>query len=149
MKSLRESLFDKDLVKKDLTIRDTYELLDTCRGINISTSGFNIGQMFDINKLNKYARAYELHLQRASDSLQKLIGVIADLPAPNLKNWRRDGWDDLAKKTLSKYIKSAWKQEWNNKVDIDLVYYANDRLGIVIDIDHGEGEFEFVFEPIN
>ena len=147
MKSLQESLFDKDLVKKDLTIRDTYELLDTNRGM--TAVGFPIGQMFDINKLNKYARAYELPLQRASDSLQKLIGVIADLPVPDIKNYRKNGWDDLAKKILSKYIKSTWKQEWNNKVDIDLVYYANDYLGFIIGFGHGEGEFEFVFKPIN
>lgn len=84
MKSLIESLFDNDLIKKDLTIRDACEL--DAGNLGLRTYGFSIGQMFNVGKLSKYPNPYTDYHLSGINSLDHLIGIIMDQPMPTKSN---------------------------------------------------------------
>ena len=147
MKSLQESLFDKDLMKKDLTIRSAYDLLDNSRGT--AASGFPIGQMFNVDKIAKYPNPYTNYHLSGINSLDHLIGIIMDQPVPTKSDVKTSDhkWCENLKKVLTKYVKRSWKMEWENKISIYLIQYNKDCIGIGIDFNKGTGNFEFVFKP--
>lgn len=147
MKSLKESLFDKDLAKKDLTIRDVCDLLDNNRGA--AAWGFPIGQMFNIDKIAKYPNPYTNYHLSGINALDHLIGIIMDQPMPSKSNIKTSDhkWCENLKKVLTKYIKRSWKNEWDKKIKIYLLEYPNNCFGVNINFDNNSGAFEFLFKP--
>ena len=147
MKSLKESLFDSNLVKKDLTIRDVWDLLDNDRGA--VASGFPIGQMFNVDKVAKYPNPYTDYHLSGINTLDHFIGIIMDQPIPTKSNIKTSDhkWCENLKKVLTKYVGRAWKDEWDKKIKIYLIGYPNNCFGVGIDFDKGTGNFEFIFKP--
>jgi len=149
MKSLQESLFDKDLTKKDLTIRDVCDLLDVGEGIR--AYGFSIGQMFNVDKIAKYPNPYiDYHLS-GINSLDYLIGIIMDQPMPTKSNIKTSDhkWCENLKKVLTKYVRRPWRDEWDKKIKIYLISYPINYFGVNVDFDNNTGGFEFMFKPKN
>ena len=135
MKSLKESLFDSDLVKKSITIRDVCDLLDNNRGGAVA-SGFAIGQMFNVDKLAKYPNPYTNYHLSGINTLDHLIGIIMDQPMPtksNIKISDRKWCNDL-KKVLTKYIKRSWKDEWEKKINVYLIIMKQNQMKKIIKI---------------
>ena len=149
MKSLVESLFDKDLVKRKLTIRDGYKIMDT---VGIQTSGFHIGQMFDPVKLEHYPNKYDVDYIVITSAMTGLLGIIVDQPIPKDND---EKWSDNLKKILTKYIKRSWKKEWDENIDIENVEIklSNKKTkGIIVLIKMNDGLDGYImlsFEPIS
>jgi hypothetical protein len=149
---MTESLFDKDLVKKDLTIRDVYDLVTLGRGV--SAYGFSIGQMFNVGKVSKYPNPYTNYHLSGINSLDHLIGIIMDQPIPTKSNIKTSDhkWCENLKKILTKYVGRNWKDEWDKKkkkIKIYLIEYPDNYFGVNIDFDNSTGGFEFTFKPIS
>ena len=147
MKSLQESLFDKDLMKKDLTIRDVCDLLTSGKGV--SAYGFSIGQMFNVGKVSKYPNPYTNYHLSGINSLDHLIGIIMDQPMPTKSNIKISDhkWCENLKKVLTKYVRRPWKDEWDKKIKIYLIEYSDNYFGVNIDFDNNTGGYEFAFKP--
>lgn len=145
MKSLQESLFDQDLVDKEITIRQLYKLLPSNRGL--SAMGMPIGQMFSVDKLNKYPHSFDTG-RTVSSAFEKLVGIIVDMPVPTKEDViasRHSKWSKDLKNKLSKYVKRDWRMEFE-KVDIYLeVFDHKELLNIDIDYNNGAGIFSFIF----
>ena len=144
MKSLQESLFDKDLVKKELTLRETSCILAGNRGI--MATGVPIGFMFKSSKLRNYSNPYYSVL--LADSMSGLLGIITDMSVPKRDTRSLDQWTEELKHKLSKYINHPWIIEFNNKVEINFYFDLpnKDCYSVNIDYGNGEGTYEFVFK---
>lgn len=149
MKSLQESLFD-DNIKKDLTIRQACDLADEPGIRGIRADGVPVGYLFDIKKLLKYPNPLEL--TNRLDSVNCLIGIIADQPIPSKSsNSELEKWGENMKKVLSKYVARTWRKEWDDKIE---VYIKNWSAGsftgyfsVIISYDGEAGTYEFIFKP--
>ena len=148
MKSLKESLFDNN-IKKELTIRDVYELDRTSTGFGVTLHGVPIDHFFDIKKLLKYPNPYILSNVAVIASMVHLLGIVADQPAPIKSTIKTSDhkWCENLKKILTGYIKRSWKDEWDKKINIYLIEYPNNCFGVSIDYGNGDGSYEFRFKP--
>ena len=146
MKSLQESLFD-DNIKKEVTIRQAYCLVAGRDGFE--AYGFEIGQMFNPNKLCNYPDPYYPDMYAAG--IAGLLGIIVDQTPPTRKDLLVKGqseWGAELKKKLSKYVSRPWKQEWEDKVMIKVDSFAmNGRvISIEINLDNGMGVYRLTFK---
>ena len=160
MKSLRESLFDKDLVKKDLKFRDAYDLL--IRGIDDPLAGCTgtrawgmpIGQMFSSKKIEKYKTPYY------PDILNKffagLLGVITDMPIPDKRDFNKGMYCDwcqklMSKQYLGKYVLPSWKLEYDRKFEVGLKNRVSNNSSLIsLELRDGDnGGYIFTFKEKN
>ena len=117
MKSLVESLFDKNIIQKsaNLTIRDIYDLNPV---YNHKPSGyiidgdFPIGGMFDKSKLKHYKNPCDNDW--FDNAGRCLMGIIIDLPIPPINTINDKSWCELFKDDLIPYIINSRKEEWEN-----------------------------------
>ena len=162
MKTLKESLFDKDLVQKsaELTFGDVYGLLpdgeDGGGRNNIEAMGFPIGQMFDPVKLMHYENKYDGNdgnsiIGAITPQLAALLGIIMNMSAPFEKDLGDydSKWGKNLKKILLKYIKRSWKDEFNKKLDIYLrkyIYRKTKLVAVWFNFDNYGGSLVFTFK---
>lgn len=149
MKSLQESLFD-DNIKKELTIRQTHDLVNEPGIRGVRASGIPIGYLFVTNKLLKYPYPWED--ANIIDSVNCLIGIIGDQPVPSKSSSSElEKWGKNMKKVLSKYVARAWKKEWDDKIKVYIKNWSTGSFSgyfsVIISYDYGAGTYEFVFKP--
>jgi len=146
MKTLQESLFDKDLTTKEITLRDAYTPADN----PIKSWGANILIMFNVSKLSKYPNPYKYDCLY-SEELQCLSGIIMDMPIPSKSDMKLDNkskWCKDLKEKLDKYIRREWKQQWDNSIDVGLVEQKSHELIIEIYLDKFMGAIYWNLNPI-
>ena len=146
MKSLQESLFDNN-INKEVTIRQAYCLL--AGGAGFEVFGFEVGQMFNVDKLYNYSNPY--YPDMLSPGIAGLLGLIVDQEPPTRKDFLVKGqspWGEELKKKLTKYVKRSWKQEWDKKLEVIIDQFApnNKIFSIELNFDHGTGIYRFLFK---
>ena len=149
MKSLKESLFD-DNIKRELTIRQTHDLADEPGIRGVRACGVPIGYFFDVKKLLRYPNP--LDMDTRADSINCLIGIIADQPLPPKSNSSElEKWGENMKKILTKYVARAWKKEWDDKIEVYIKNWSTGPLlgyfSVIISFDGKAGTYEFIFKP--
>ena len=151
MKSLQESLFDKDLVKKDLKFRDVYELLAGHAGMQVW--GIPIGPVFSTTKVTKYKNPYYPETGFLNAFNAGLMGIIADMPAPDQKTINNghlnyDWCQELLSK-LGKYVHRDWKWSFDEKFNVALRRAAKNLIQVVFNYDEGSGVYVYTFKLKN
>lgn len=149
MKSLKESLFDKDLAKKELKFRDVYKLLPGYAGMQVW--GMPIGQMFSTTKIEKYRNPYYPdNGSFVNDFLAKFIGIIVNVQVPSKKDFNdsKSKWCSQLKTTLRKYVRNDWKQEFDEKFEVLLKNRVSNNSGLIsIELQDGDvGGYIFNFK---
>lgn len=146
MKTLQESLFDKDLTTKEITLRHAYTPTDNNP---IKSWGANIMMMFDASKISKYPNPYEYEY-KYPEGLQCLSGIIMDMPVPSksdIKQGNKSKWCKDLKEKFDKYIRREWKQQWDDSVEVWLAEKSH-VLIIEIDLDKFMGIIQWNLNPI-
>lgn len=151
MKSLQESLFDKDLAKKDLKFRDVYDIIS--RNETFRVVGTPITPMFSLPKVTKYKNPWARDI--FPDFAAGLLGIIGDMPAPLEKDFNRGrsgSWCQKAMNILSKYITRSWKYEFDTAFEVYLwEEYINgvDSVTVELALSGGLGKTELIFKRKN
>ena len=107
MKTLQESLFDKDLTTKEITLGSAYELNDKKP---LERSGMNPIMMFDISKLEKYPNQADVHLFIPS-SIKRLTAIVMDMPVPTKQDIDQDNNSQWCKELKERFLKEQMKQK--------------------------------------
>jgi len=132
MKSLQESLFDKDLAEKELTLRNAYDILGDYKGFK--SWGMPIGQIFSVNMVNHYKNPYSS--DERNDFFRGLFGIIMDMPVPSDKDINSGGGDWaqklISKQGLGKYVSPSWRHEYNEKFEAHLRKAGKNLIEVII-----------------
>ena len=120
MKSLQESLFDKDLKEKDLKFREVYDLLAGHNGMQVW--GMPIGPMFSTTKVTNYKNPYYPETGFFNAFNAGFLGIITDMPVPSEKDFHNSTskWCGDLNDRLLKYVRNDWKQEYKDMFIVEL-----------------------------
>ena len=161
MKSLQESLFDKDLINKNISFRNVYELASGNTAItyaNYSTT-FSITSLFDKDKVKTYKNPYKTdHLQ---GFVKGILGIIGDCRVPTEEELKTKDltlfkfpvaaeWCKMVKKELRKYIKPQYATTFDQFFIIkfyDFNYFTKDKhfVTVELNLNNGKNILRFLF----
>ena len=133
MKTLQESLFDKDIVTKDLTFGDLYE------PVSISSYGIahagevytDIANVFIESKLKKSATPMDVTKlpgveifcsKRGKEAMSYIIGIVMELPAKKFTDWGTKDYEDELTRVFRPLVKKPY-QDHGFKIDVDNISY--------------------------
>lgn len=128
MRTLAESLFDKDIVTKNLTFGDLYEPVSiSSYGISRAAEVYtDIANMFIESKLKKNITSVDITKlpgveifvsKRGKEAMNCILGVIMNLPAKEFTDW---GTNDYKKELDRVFEPLVKKPYWRRTLDIDI-----------------------------
>ena len=148
MKSLKESLFDKDLKEKDLKFREVYDLLAGHNGMQVW--GMPIGPMFSTTKVTNYKNPYYPETGFFNAFNAGFLGIITDMPVPSEKDFHNSAskWCGDLNDRLLKYVRNDWKQEYKDKFVVELKNRVSNNSGLIsVCLRLGDnGGMEYIFK---